>query len=40
MLLNVAGIVDGKLQQILAHGARVNIVVKLGAAFEGVETVA
>ena len=40
MLLNVAGIVDGKLQQILAHGARANIVVKLGAAFEGVETVA
>ncbi len=40
MLFTVSGIVDGKLQQILAHGARANIVAELGSAFEGVETVA
>lgn len=40
MLFTVAGIVDGKLQQILAHGARANIVAELGSAFEGVEDVA
>ena len=40
MLFTVSGIVDGKLQQILAHGARANIVAELGSAFEGVEAVA
>lgn len=40
MLFTVAGIVDGKLQQILAHGGRANIVAELGSAFEGVEDVA
>ena len=39
-LFTVSGIVDGKLQQILSHGARANIVAELGSAFEGVETVA
>lgn len=40
MLFTVSGIVDGKLQQILAHGAQANIVAELGSAFEGVEAVA
>lgn len=40
MLFTVAGIVDGKLQQILAHGARANIVAELGSALEGLEDVA
>ena len=31
MLFTVAGIVDGKLQQILAHGGRANIVAELGS---------
>lgn len=39
-LFTVSGIVDGKLQQILAHGARANIVAELGSTFEGVEDVA
>jgi threonine synthase len=39
-LFTVSGIVDGKLQQILAHGAGTNIVAELGSAFEGVEDVA
>ena len=40
MLFTVSGIVDGQLQQILAHGAQANIVAELGSAFEGVEAVA
>ena len=39
-LFTVAGIVDGKLQQILAHGAGANIVAELGSSFDGVEDVA
>ena len=39
-LFTVAGIVDGKLQQILAHGALANIVSELGSTFDGVESVA
>lgn len=40
MLFTVSGIVDRKLQQILAHGAQANIVAELGSSFEGVEEVA
>ncbi len=39
-LFTVGGIVDGKLRQILAHGAGANVVAELGSAFEGVEEVA
>lgn len=39
-LFTVAGIVDGKLQQILAHGAGANVVAELGSSFDGVEDVA
>ncbi len=39
ILFTVAGIVDGKLQQIVAHGAGTNIVAELGSAFGGVEEV-
>jgi len=40
LLFTVSGIVDGKLQQILAHGAEANIVSELGPAFDGIEGVA
>lgn len=40
VLFTVSGIVDGKLQQIVAHGAGANIVAELGSAFGGVEDVA
>jgi len=39
-LFTVAGIVDGKLQQILAHGAGAYVVAELGSAFDGLEDVA
>lgn len=39
ILFTVSGIVDGKLQQIVAHGAGTNIVAELGSAFGGVEEV-
>jgi threonine synthase len=40
ILFTASGIVDGKLQQIAAHGAATNIVAELGSAFGGVEDVA
>lgn len=40
VLFTVSGIVDGKLQQILAHGARTHIVTELGSAAPGADQVA
>ena len=40
VLFTVSGIVDGKLQQILAHGAGAHIVAELGTAWGEVEGVA
>ncbi len=40
MLFTASGIVDGKLQQILAHGARANIISELGSSFDNIEGVA
>jgi threonine synthase len=40
VLFTVSGIVDGKLNQIVAHGAEANVVAELGVASGGVEEVA
>ncbi len=40
VLFTIAGIVDGKLAQIVAHGAGANIVAELGSALGGAEEVA
>lgn len=40
VLFTVSGIVDGKLQQIVAHGARANIIGELGTAWGAVGGVA
>lgn len=40
ILFTVSGIVDGKLSQIVAHGAEANIVNELGTGIGGVEEVA
>lgn len=40
VLFTISGIVDGKLSQIVAHGAEANVVAELGVTSGGVEEVA